>query len=733
MSHSKPTISEIAKGFAREFIACIHKENIITSADDYILGFHFRHVLDIDAPFIVFQKKSDKGIEGTVFQKDGTTETDDPPTLTKNKRHALHTLNHVLDSLCYDDVPNDKNIAICIRATFEMKKDVSCHFFDVEEKETKNTPNMFDTSLGTIEEEQNKITEHFTNSIYEKYDFKFARLGVIKDVLVEEDKLKYLSCILENVNTDIEASSAMANDLKFYSEFVCGAQKLCRELGIKPSIVAYRSIMAALYQLATYANKEIGYNVVILMIRSHETYSHTLGFTLITKKPLSTENICSCANNIKCSFLSKSVNDYLYHFGTSLNRTKLQYDLLAAKIIEDTQNNKIPIRIKEHQILPAIRLFFDVSKEFCDEQSEGRHLRYGLMLSNAGLMRYWPGSAPLLLKKEYENGDHPCRLDWLPKHTHLLEGPENRCLIIPYLECLVHSHDGIDKLPLESLKVLELTDYQEAFSTWEDAELWSPEHRPYAYFTHRYPWCIGAVVGPHSEIRIFYKGWLVAYRNGKGWNRRVDLLEEIKTRCATTESKIHSVWAKLSSTSKIANILKCLVDLAVQMSDFGRCGGHGGFIVYVPTDNKHVFNDKFVELRKFEPLRNAEQKWLTGQCLLREDGAMDRNVAQLILRASVLDGAIVLYGQRGMVYGFAINPNFPQETQDGTTLGTKKLAAKAFVKAMANEPDYQHAFAITISSDGPIGLYLVPDKKEQIGNILHTVEPILVFERCGEG
>jgi hypothetical protein len=398
-------------------------------------------------------------------------------------------------------------------------------------------------------------------------------------------------------------------------------------------------------------------------------------------------------------------------------------------------------------IVGPLKAFLEVCTRFCDEQLEGRSLRFGLMLSNAGLMRYWPGPAPLQLKfwsTEFPiSSDHPCRLENLPKLIHLLEGPENRCLVFPYVN---KDYFG-DKVPFEELRVLELTDFQEAFSTWVDAELWSPDHRPYAYFTDRYPWCYGAVVGPYSEIRVFAAGELVAYRNGKGWNRRINIRSRITERSREdSEAKIPSSWNEFSSEETCGLVLQRLVDLSVQVSHFGRYGGHGGFLVYVPKESsgEEVFWEQFdketTRMPDYEPRRwngaGPKSNWLTGQSLLRQSEGgrveLDRNVAQLVLRASALDGAIVFNGRLGHIRCFARKLNFTPLAVSSAARpqGTKRGTAEAFVRYMANIGCAQ-AFAITVSSDGPIRLYFAPDKISE--DHYHDVRPIDIFEQGEEG
>ncbi|MCI0557412.1 MAG: hypothetical protein MN733_02875 [Nitrososphaera sp.] len=763
--------SNLTNRWANAFQGFLHTE--LPAEQPYLIGFHFRHALATQAPIILLRTRDSKDNELESARD----------TFTRNEQLALHTVNHVLDSLFYDKSHTDKNIALCIRATFAM--DPSCHYFDVEQNEIEGThkneqANRCDTcgrtdspvirdywrgKCGSVAQERDAIAGLFLGK---GYDFKFARLGVRTAVL--RDGLSAMTTALLNASSDIDAASIMfSSPSHFYSQFVCGAQKLCDELLIEPSVVTYRSIMAAVYQLATYAHSDddgFGTEAIVLMIRSKQTFGHTIGFTLITKSVLSTDTVNKCATKLLDLFNTpgSTENDYLM---TALHHEtfkRLGYRFTSV-VASDTSTAAI---IPQQLIVGPLKTFLEACSHFCDEQLEGRSLRFGLMLSNAGLMRYWPGPAPLLLAFQSpeepdelfpnESSDHPCRLENLPKLVHLLEGPEDRCLVFPYRD---KDYFG-EKIPFEELRVLELTDFQEAFSTWVDAELWSPDHRPYAYFTDRYPWCYAAVVGPYSEIRVFRDGTLVAYRNGKGWNRRIAIEFEIARRSMdNSEAKIPSSWRNsFSSEETHGAVLKGLISLSVQMSHLGRCGGHGGFLVYIPEETDTVkvvpdpadlgqgsvlpfwrwFEQSTTRMPDYEPKRwtsnGPTSNWLTGQRLFRrgEGGhlEMDRNVAQLVLRASALDGAIIFNGEGAQITHFARKLNFSsiEALSKARPQGTKRGSAEAFVRKMA-ESGCEKAFAITVSSDGPVRLYFPPDRKSN--DQYHLVKPIEIFARDEEG
>jgi hypothetical protein len=98
--------------------------------------------------------------------------------------------------------------------------------------------------------------------------------------------------------------------------------------------------------------------------------------------------------------------------------------------------------------------------------------------------------------------------------------------------------------------------------------------------------------------------------------------------------------------------------------------------------------------------------WLTDRELLETsaDGnpALNLETADLIVRAGALDGAIILCEDQGRVKFFGRRLNY--SSSDGGSAGSKRETARAFVKHM-NEIEKVVAFAVAVSTDGPIYLY----------------------------
>jgi hypothetical protein len=496
--------------------------------------------------------------------------------------------------------------------------------------------------------------------------------------------------------------------------------------------VAYRSILAALYQLHTYTTSEIGHGkeVIVMMARSGHPYGHAIGFTLITRESISVDDLTECMKKLKELFERKAPDAYCNEL--KRNTPEIPPYLSKLKILDNDVDNNF--------IVTSLTVFLDACLYFCDEKLEGRQLRFGLVLGSAGLMSYWPGSAPLKLnnpqvEKIGSSSKHPHALANLPKLTHLIEPPGSQGLFFPYF----FRNEIKDCSEIEGLKVLEYGDFEESFAAWREGQLWPYEHRPYAYMTKRYPWCIAAVVGPHSEMRIFKGGNVLLFRDGKGWKRQIGY-EEIEQKYLENE------WLpERQENGNVSEILKTLLCLSVQMSEYGCQEGSGGFLVYVPVpddckDFWKEFNDRIRPLSDYDPqLENApEVCWLKKQSLLRKkNGRYEKDVAiaQRVLRAASLDGAVVFSGPEAKIQYFACQLDFPHEGNAEMSSGTKRGSAINFVNWMRQkEKDYpdlnlKASFAITISSDGPIRLYLSrkksPDKNRKGED---PENPILIFE-----
>lgn len=192
----------------------------------------------------------------------------------------------------------------------------------------------------------------------------------------------------------------------------------------------------------------------------------------------------------------------------------------------------------------------------------------------------------------------------------------------------------------------------------------------------------------------------MAYRDGKGWN-------------LYDKATIEWLEARLASS----DIAVALLRVALQCSSIARESAHGTFFAYVDHDhNDEEFwknleegkPPKLQRLRDDEPSVNGT-RWLTGKNLLGPDGRVDFRVARLVIRAASLDGCIIFCRPRVYVKYFGRRLNFVGAAGEGSG-GTKRASARSFVDEMVNKMEKPRSFAITVSSDGPIRVYLGGDE-----------------------
>ena len=136
---------------------------------------------------------------------------------------------------------------------------------------------------------------------------------------------------------------------------------------------------------------------------------------------------------------------------------------------------------------------------------------------------------------------------------------------------------------------------------------------------------------------------------------------------------------------------------------------HGGLIVYVPKaegDARELLGEKMRAVREFEPKQGDKNSpWLKGRRLLKRSGqgalSINYRVARLMLRAAILDGAIVLCKPLGNILAFS--QRLSHTAKEATGAGTKRMTASAFVSEMG-EWGNKEALAVVISADGPVSV-----------------------------
>ena len=336
--------------------------------------------------------------------------------------------------------------------------------------------------------------------------------------------------------------------------------------------------------------------------------------------------------------------------------------------------------------------FLLVAQDACDRTVEGASLEYGLILGGPFYLRHWPGALPIPVEfRGFLGRDvSGASLDSVFDLTYLSAGPAYRALAVPYQANYKANRDS-GEYPLRApLFSVDLRDLHTAFLRWPKSAIFSSTGGLHAYMTQHYPWSVSAIVGPGSSIRVFALGELVAHRNGKGWSVR-------------------------RGPQNSFPALQAACQVALQLSPFARPKKHGGFIVYHPTEDGYheaVREGWYEGLHLGEPDRISVTappiagsvggiKWLTGQKLLMHD-EVDYNVAERVLRAAEIDGAVVLAGPDATVMAFGQRLKPPEV--GGALGGSKRATASAFVRATA-ESEGRIPFALAVSADGPIRLY----------------------------
>lgn len=701
------------------------KSKLPAGLEKFCLGAHVRQVFDTTSP-TVHVCSSDDAKANAIRRR--------------NESHGKQTLNHVLDALLSSPaIDGSAGVAACVKVEFrEALRDECGHPFDCETKEI-----------------QDKLL----------FDFQ----GV-SNSFTGEKKVFAAHCL----QTATESERPRPED------YLCGTTKLCEHIGVAVTPMALDSVWSALIQLGRFSGESnFGCYTVTCLMRGSDPFGFVVGFTLITSTQVEIETLKDCF-----AFLQQAQ--------ASLNKREIALDRLetredcravlalielfrgmewrgakgriflpkgiARQLRDDTiggcvANEHVNFEFKRRDdgILQSIETFIQIASQFCDEKIEGRQLRFGLVHGNPALLFHWDGPSPIPLAV---NGAF-FAINELPKQFHLIEDPEDRCLVIPYLPPLPLNHTSPRTTigtPLSSTIgvpafALELRHFKQAFAESDIIQFWSEEFRPYAYFTARHRWAVACVVGPYSELRMFTAGTLSAYRDGKGWK----ILRKPESGAGMA---LHP-WERIVEQCphwKGWPILRVLIELAVQLSPIANRHAKGGMLLFAPltkdvnqtpapTDGSNFwFNEKgervLQDLRAQEPTalpHEALGHWLSGRKLLPDvNEPPDEEVAHRLLRACSQDGAVILSSEHGLVQAFAKRVNPPAIKGDkGSSSGTKRYTAKAFVEMVAKcesipEASRKLGLAIAVSSDGPITITFVKDVHAE--KLEDRLDSITLFE-----
>ncbi len=528
-----------------------------------------------------------------------------------------------------------------------------------------------------------------------------------------------------------------------YQNLHLHAQQLCEAFEISPGIIVYQSIVAAMFdqiQIASVSSSLV--HALTLFTRSSDPLSFATGAVLLSAHAVRSgerlelvrmledvhQKLCSrpvrrdvptpgvpsfsdtAAQQIrKLEAVGEPPGDQLRGPPWSICETIRDTMCRLAGIAEGDDSLARPRThegARRDPIAMSAFRFLHACSAFCDTRSEGVELEFGFMLANPFLVRYWPGERPIPIGRLKDGEYQPFQLSALLGQIPAIENPRQRCIAFPYGDTRL----GDSRAPCPAY-VINLTDFQEAVVSWPEGRLWSSTGGIYAYLTHHYPWSIAALVGPGSQVRVFCGGQVVAFRDGRGWRCRGDPVAEF------TSEKILS--------AREARRLARALEVASQLSPILRATGRGGLLVYAeqrrypPPSGSNGSHAQAPQsglylhtLHNGEPMRLNGQPWLSGRSLLRldadsEDFIIRYDVARLLLRAAKIDGAVCLSEGASDAYDCRVLDFAQYLTIHDASVpifdaaGAKRATAEKFTQFAG-----RGSFAIAVSSDGPINVYV---------------------------
>lgn len=509
---------------------------------------------------------------------------------------------------------------------------------------------------------------------------------------------------------DIEAEAKISAD--FEAKISTLYSEVCKKFCIGQSSLSRRAVIFGLFRAWRYTTVFPNKNTYYLSVRSRQqdAFAASVAATIISDG--NPRDLVAYLQD-RVSFWTTEVNKSEYV--NLKNDDRGPADSVVEKIAKGIVDRLHPKNGRDRlrtSLIYATYDFLKLATCFTEEQLEGRALEYGLILSNPMLFRFWPGARPIPLcyrpSGQSTSGKHGADNSrwYTPKEmaedVHLTAGLRNRCIIVPYNFSEQIRKESWNQEPMPAFSA-DLSDLSEGVVGWKPWRLWSSTAAIYAYLSHVYPWSVAAMVGPRSEIRVFVKGDLVAFRNGKGWRQRKELtIEALFPNCPENERD-----------SFREGVFQPVVDIALQSSSFARQQQHGGLFLYTKSESVFKGNKVCKDLLDRTVSRICGTPLLNGRLITRKKQTtppsyeMDYQAARLVRQASQLDGAICLSGTENselQVNKYAqhvvCNPSKP-----GKSRGTKRRAGLAFVEhclmPKSGVAD-KMSFAVIVSSDGDI-------------------------------
>ena len=735
------SLKSVAKALANELLKTKPLLDLATKRANYCLGVHVRHVFDTGAPTVHVESSNPRRAE---------------EILVSNKGRGSQTLNHVLDSLLGTSTHGrSHDLAAFVKVTFLPGTPDPCgHPFDCE------PPRILDASFM-------KAFSSFSGS--RKTCAAFCYLSIIGKHSPDRDN-----------------SLAQERELDPV-DYYCGSTKFCDQLQIPVAPLALSSVWRAVIQLGQYAGEgNFGNETATFLLRGSDPFGFVVGFTIIcqAQSAVKPEVLAPCfevlhgchaklnrtkctlpfspkVERVRCEVVLNTIEQYAgmcLKSGTEPHVVPSGViDTILANVVSDCPSKNTRKRFTfvddDTGIRSSLSAFIYLASQFCDEKIEGKELCFGLVHGSPYLMFHWDGPSPIPLAV----GRKFIKFADLPKQFHLIEDPEDRCLVLPFLPPTENANHPESKAPdgyavdvgsLIPAYALELRHFKQAFAETDEIQLWSEEFRPYAYFTHRHPWAVACVVGPHSEMRVFTRGSLVAYRDGKGWKSICDAEHKKSQGKHIARVQDSQPWSRIASANKKwiprMPVLQHLIGLAIQLSPIANRNAKGGLLFYVPKDfplkratskrGQRIApnlwydtngNRLLQDLKPLEPDNLPGERgraWLRDQRLLvrrleksgQELWVLDEEVAHQLLRACKQDGGAIISGEEGVVQGFAKRVN-PPSTTEGQG-GTKRTTVKDYVNLTINsglltDEEKGLGLGVAVSSDGGITIAYATRKR----------------------
>ena len=745
-----------------EALAKVLKENDeIKRFHKFCLGVHVRHVFDTSAPTVHIE--THPGGEESAQH-----------ILEANEGRGNQTLNHVLDSLletCTDDTNPD--LATFVTVAFNLPHEhTSEHPFDCKTPKLWEDP--FREQLAGFKGKPKTCSAE-------------CRLDTIK---------RFSPTLGKDPDVDLDPV-----------DYYCGSTKFCHQMNIPVAPLSLSSIWRAVIQLGQYAGEGMfGKHTATFLLRGSNPFGFIVGFTLIcdSKEPVSPDKLTTCFKAVRevhaalnypegqlrltppasatCGVVLNTIRKYRGPIVEDQRASQVPpsvVNLVVSELIRDcTKADEDPFTFLEapEGLSRSVQSFLILATQFCDERVEGRDLCFGFVHGNPYLMFHWDGPSPIPLSVR---GNFLSLVE-MPRQFHLIEAPEDRCVVFPFIPPRRDpEHPGSaasttnyelslgDPIPAYAL---ELKHFKDAFGASDQIQLWSEEFRPYAYFTHRHRWATACVVGPHSELRVFVRGNLVVYRDGKGWKTLRKLPRDATTLKEVQEECILEPWKFIAKQNQgwwqRIDLLQRLIELAVQLSPFANRHAKGGLIVYAPemystlevpdpaatdkpTSATNLWYDgtgnRIVQdLKPVDPDHlpgEGDSSWLGGRPLLirseesegdqhRYRVRLDEEVAHRLLRACTQDGGAIICKREGVIQGFAkrLTPPATETNQ----AGTKRTTAIDYVNLVQSSAALNHdspsskglGLGIAISSDG--GITIAYTAEDTGGNL--KTQTLVLFE-----